>query len=374
VALCVAALLVGLTYHESHGLTARREQRRSERLLRAFRDAAAVAKIVSITDRDGVITEVNDRFCEVSGYSRNDLIGRTHSVVKSGDNPPGLFEDLWSTIASGRIWRGEICNRKWTGEPYWVESTIVPVLGGDGTPHEFVAIQTDVTERRLAAQEQREQASLARLGEMAAVVAHEVRNPLAGLRGVLQILRDRRPEADEERRVLTTMVDRIDGLDRIVSDLLHYAHPRVIRRVPLTVATLLERSVALAGETFGSRGIVFTIEAAPCTLVGDPVQLEHAVTNLLANAAQASSDGARIVVSSRADSDACEIWIDDDGHGIPDDLRARVFEPFFTTRSRGTGLGLPTASRIVTAHGGTLFLEGRESGGTRASLRLPRGR
>lgn len=117
-----------------------------------FRSAVDQAAIVAITDARGVITYANDKFVELSGYSRSELIGRTHATVNSGHHPRGFFREMWETIASGRIWRGEICNRKKNGELYWVESTLVPFLGPDGNPEQYLAVRFDITDRKRAEQ------------------------------------------------------------------------------------------------------------------------------------------------------------------------------------------------------------------------------
>ena len=118
-----------------------------------FRAAVDKAAIVAVTDAKGVITHANDLFVELSGYDREELVGHTHYVVNSGTHSDGFFKEMWETIASGRVWQGEICDRKKNGELYWVESTIVPFLGADGEPEHYLAVRFDITGRKLAEQQ-----------------------------------------------------------------------------------------------------------------------------------------------------------------------------------------------------------------------------
>src|SRR5215813_1411706 len=172
--------------------------------------------IVATTDQRGRITYVNDKFCQISKYSREELLGQDHRIINSGYHPKEYIRDLWHTIAGGRIWRGELRNRAKDGSIYWVDTTIVPFLDERGKPYQYMAIRYEITDRKRSEERLREQAALARLGEMAAVVAHEVKNPLAAIKGALQVIGGRMPEASRDRAIIGDVVARVDSLNDIV--------------------------------------------------------------------------------------------------------------------------------------------------------------
>ena len=329
------------------------------------------AAIVATTDVSGRITYANDKFCEISQYSREELLGQDHRMINSGYHPKAFIRQLWQTIAQGRIWRGEIRNRAKDGSIYWVDTTIVPFLDNRQKPYQYMAIRYDITERKRTEELLREQAALARLGEMAAVVAHEVKNPLAGIRGALQVIGGRLPETSRDRSVMGDIVARLDSLNDIVQDLLVFARPREPRLSPISIAELLEGTAALLKKDAAHANVDVAIAGDRPIIEADPEQLQTVFLNLLLNAAQASSSDTRIRVTIAADGDVCRVSIIDAGAGIPPDTLGKVFEPFFTTKHRGTGLGLPTARRVLERHHGSIALESPSGGGTVVIVTLP---
>lgn len=354
------------------------EQWRAHQALRASRKeledikhAIDKAAIVAITDVAGRIFYANDRFCVISGYAREELIGQDHRLINSGHHPPGFFKELWQTIASGRVWRGEVCNLAKQGHRYWVDTTIVPFLNERGRPYQYMAIRTDITDRKRSDARLREQAALARLGEMASVVAHEVRNPLAGIGGALQVIARRIPQDRREYAIIQDILARIELLDAKMEDLLQYARPRPPRIKELDLNRLVAAVAGQVQEDPRFEGIKLTIDGSTDGCMGDAAQLSGALLNLLLNAAEATEQGGNIRVTLSGGDPATHVAVADDGPGIPLELRERVLEPFFTTRHRGTGLGLAIVRRAIEAHGGQLQIECPDSGGTTVRFVLP---
>ncbi len=329
------------------------------------------ASIVATTDVKGRITYVNEKFCQISKYSREELIGQDHRIINSAYHPKEFIRGLWQTIANGRIWRGEIRNRAKDGTSYWVDTTIVPFLDEQGKPYQYMAIRSDITERKRSEALLREQAALARLGEMAAVVAHEVKNPLAGIRGALQVIGGRMPETSRDRAVLGDIVDRLDSLNDIVQDLLVFARPREPKLALVPLVSLLEGTTGLLKKDPAHTAIHVEITGDRPVISADAEQLQIVLLNLLLNAAQASGAGGRVRVTVTATDGNCRIAIADSGPGIAAEIRERVFEPFFTTKNRGTGLGLPTAKRVVERHQGDITIDCPPGGGTIVTVTLP---
>lgn len=340
----------------------------SVRSLDEIRYALDQAAIVAATDHRGIITYVNDKFCQISQFSRGELIGQDHRIVNSAYHPKEFIRELWRTIARGGVWRGEIRNRAKDGSFYWVDTTIVPFLNGDGKPRQYLAIRYDITARKNAEALLREQAALAQLGQLAAVVAHEVRNPLAGLRASLQVI-DRRISEARDRSAIAAMIQRIDSLNDKVEDLLLYARPKPPRLRPVDVTALVHEIAASAQNAMGRRSIPIRHVRDHLRVNADPEMLRAALLNLAMNACQAAGTGDVDIRTREADG-VCRIDVRDRGPGLAPDVRERAFEPFFTTRTNGTGLGLAIVKRLVELQDGTITLADRPGGGTIARVTL----
>ena len=335
-----------------------------------FKRALDQAAIVAITDVKGRITYVNDKFCTISGYSREELLGQDHRIINSGYHPKEFIRDLWVTIANGRVWHGELRNRAKDGRVYWVDTTIVPFLDDAGKPFQYIAIRADITAHKAAEAKLVEQAALAQVGQLATVVAHEVRNPLAGIKGAMQVLMSRRGTGDTELPVMREITERIDGLSELINDLMVFSRPRPLALGPVDLRAIVNEAVALVRRDPATRQVVIGVEDTPLIIRGDAEMLRAALLNLLINAAQAAGAKGRIDVTVAPVPDGARLTVRDNGPGIPAEIVERVFEPFFTTKARGGGLGLPIARRTAERHGGSLTLSCPPDGGTVATLVL----
>ena len=484
-----------------------------ERSLKELADikfALDQSTIVAITDQRGIINYVNDEFCRISKYSRAELLGQDHRIINSGYHPEEFIRNIWTTIGSGRVWKGEIRNRAKDGSIYWVDTTIVPFLNGEGKPYQYVAIRHDITSRKLAEERIREQAELldqaqdailvrdlhdtiiywnksavrlygwsttevigrnaldllfryappeyaeaqkvlqesgewrgemyqvtkdgreiivesrwtlvpdesgkphrklvvntditekkrlqnelqraaqlSIVGELAAGLAHEIKNPLAGIQGAVDILLRRRDKNDPEREALEGVRHEVERIDRTVRALLDRARPRLVSVRATSLTDIVGRAVNLAraqltnAATHSHRvNVEFEPPVDPLVISIDAAQIEDAVLNLIINAIEAADgdDQVRIRVarSQKAQNDRAEefedeaiVEVSDNGRGISEEDLARIFNPFFTTRPGGTGLGLPAVRRIARAHGGGVEVKSSLGKGSTFTLHLP---
>jgi PAS domain S-box-containing protein len=349
--------------------------------------------IVAITDQRGIINYVNDEFCRISKYSRDELLGQDHRIINSGYHPKDFIRHLWTTIASGEVWKGDLKNRAKDGSIYWVDTTIVPFLNSDGKPYQYVAIRHDITQLKLAEEKILQQtaelqraAQLSFVGELAAGLAHEIKNPLAGIQGIVDILIRRRDASDPETEALKAIRHEVERIDGTVRALLDRARPRALNPARTSLTDLVWRAVSIARSqavSASARGhhvqIEFDAPTEDIEPVADAAQIEDAVLNLIINAIEAIEGEGKVVVNiQRGESESeaefdeeAVIEVSDTGSGISEEDLARIFHPFFTTTKGGTGLGLPAVRRIVRGHGGRVEAKSIVGEGSTFTIYLP---
>lgn len=211
---------------------------------------------------------------------------------------------------------------------------------------------------------------LASLGELAASVAHEIKNPLAGISGALQVIRHGLDKTHPHREVMDEALKQINRLDAAVKDLLIYARPKPPKRGRLDLVSLVQRVIMIIQRESGLGGVKITVEAEhdSIEMVGDEAQLQQVLMNVIINAAHACGRKGSVLCRMRRLGCGARLEIIDDGVGIDPEVLPRVWEPFFTTKAKGTGLGLSICHRIITAHSGTIALASKPNEGTHVTI------
>jgi two-component system sensor kinase FixL len=344
----------------------------SEARWRAIVDSAVDGIIV--IDHQGRVEAFNRAAERLFGFTADEVRGRNVSMLM-----PSPYRDehdayLARYLATGEakiIGKGrEVQGRRKDGSVFPLHLSVGQITI-EGEP-KFTGIVHDLSERVRMETRSREREALARLGEMAAVVAHEVKNPLAGIRGAMQVFMAR-AQQEADTRILREVIARIDALDGMMKDMLLFARPPEPKRKPIDVVPLVQTTVALLSEDPALHGVTIDIEGASSPVSADADMLKVVFQNLLINSAHAMGGEGRIRVAVEADGTACRIVFADVGSGIPSEIRDKIFSPFFTTKARGTGLGLPTVKRFVEAHDGEIAIECPPAGGTTVVIRLPFG-
>jgi two-component system, NtrC family, sensor histidine kinase PilS len=318
----------------------------------------------------GLITIAPDGIILTANVAAADILGQPPALA--GQPIDKLMPGLSALIAtgSGELRRADLQ----LAADLTVGVTVSPLRDVRNQVIGRVVNFQDLTElRRLEAQSRRSE-RLAMIGQLAAGVAHEIRNPLASISGSIELLRQG-PVASEDDRTLMAIVHReIQRLNVLIGDLLDYANPRPPQLVDFDLGVMIEETlhVARAETAFATVEMAMSVDR-PMPIHGDPAKLRQVLWNLLRNAADAAAVGGKHVrVDARRSFDATTITVADDGPGIPADQLAHIFDPFFTTKSKGTGLGLATCHAIVAEHQGHIDVASEVGRGTQMIVTIPR--
>ena len=345
--------------------------RDSEARLRSILESAVDGIIV--IDSHGRIESFNPAAERLFGYRAEEVAGQNVNLLMPSPYREQHDEYMARYLATGiakiiGIGR-EVTGRRKDGTTFPLHLSVGEMaVGGE---RKFTGLLHDLSARVKVEEQLREQAALVRLGEMAAVIAHEVKNPLAAVRGAIQVIGKRLPQGAREAAIVTDIVARLDALNQLVRDLLLFARPPRPKPTPVDVSALLSLTATLMVEDGANRDVQVVIEGAAPTIAADAELLKIVFLNLFLNSAHAMRQKGAIAVTLSASEDVCRIEVADTGPGIPPEIRAKLFTPFVTTKSRGTGLGLSTVKRLVEAHAGTIQVDCPPEGGTTVVISLP---
>lgn len=355
--------------------------------LKNFVESLSQFLIVGKTNLKGQITYANDKFCEISGYARNELMGKNHRILNSGTHSFDFFFNLWSTIKSGHPWEGIICNKTKDGTLYWVQTFIFPSIDENGVITEYTSIRFDITDKVKLMEElndEKEKATfasqLAAVGELSAGIAHEIANPLTVISGNLLLLR-RKSDDKEKREEIISMIDKnVARIGKIIKGLHHVAQKSRDDSFTLnSLETILHNTLEFSEEALKKSHIEFRMDipSHEVFLNCNDVKISQIVLNLINNAKDAINDSNKkerwIKVAVHDCEDEIIIKVIDSGPGVPEEHKENIMKNFFTTKKvgKGTGLGLTLVNRFAKEHGATVELT-TDGGYTCFQVRFPK--
>jgi two-component system, cell cycle sensor histidine kinase and response regulator CckA len=385
----LGAILVGLDAGVSMPveLALRASEEQLHRILSAVEQSPVS---VIITDTDGCIEYVNPKLTEVSGFSREDLVGETTSMLESGEMPRAEYSALWDTIRSGKEWKGELHTKTKSGELRWQHTTISPIKNDQGEITHFVAIMEDVTLRKSLEQQLHQAQKMEALGTLVGGIAHDFNNLLTAINGYSAVILSKLDAVDPMRREMEEIKkagDRAAGLTR---QLLAFGRKQVLR------PKVLDLNEVLAGIHELIAGLIRDqIELVTCLqpnlgrVKADPGQIEQVILNVVINARDAMPQGGKLVLlTADVNVEPADMLkhpgmksgpyillaVSDTGCGMNPETLTHIFEPFFTTKEvgKGTGLGLSTAYGIIKQSGGYIYASSQPGKGSTFEIYLPR--
>lgn len=342
--------------------------------------------IVMLTNQHGRIEYVNPMFTRVTGYSLDEVQDKNPRILKSGETSDKGYRELWKTLLSGGVWRGEFHNMRKNGELYWESASISALHDEEGNITNFIAVKEDITERKRLENELEQKhkelvrhQALSEMGRMAGMIAHDLRNPLSSVKMTLQILG--RQASVEHQELQEIALGQVHYMENIMTDMLAYARPEPVKTEWLDITQLLIEITDGMQDRIKAENIELhvNIDSTLPLVTADPDKLRRLFSNLLSNAISAldasENQPRRLSVTASGNEHAgtptIKVEICDNGIGLKGVDTDQLFEPFFTTHAKGTGLGLAIVRQIVEQYGGTVDLSSKESGETCAMVIIP---
>ncbi len=362
------------------------EHRKADAELRKLSQAIEQSPVsVLITDRKGRIQYVNTKFCERTHYRPEEVLGKNPRILKSGNLSPGFYKNLWQTILSGEIWRGDFLNRTKEGEPYWERASISSMMDHDGKIINFIAIKEDITEQKqmeeelLQAKVEAEMSNKAK-GDFLANMSHEIRTPMNAVIGLTHLALQTDLTAKQHDYLQKISVS-AQSLLKIINDILDFskfaAGKLTMENIRFNLWEVIEDVITILDSKVEEKGLEIVLnvsKSSPMHFKGDPNRLKQILLNLISNAVKFTSEGEIVisitVVSKAADTVTMKFSVSDTGIGMTKEEQGRLFTPFTqadgsTTRKYGgTGLGLVISKQLVEMMGGTIWVESQPGQGS----------
>ncbi len=330
---------------------------------------------IQITDEKGLMIYVNPAFELSSGYTKNELIGKNPRILSSHKMPKEFWENVWSIILSGKVWSGQIENKRKDGTSLYTDAIISPIIDEKGKSAGYLAVHKIITDLRMLEQHLSGIQRLGSMGILAAGIAHEIGNPLASISSIAQLIKR---STDDE-----LIQEKLDGIKKqtyriakIIRQLVEFSNPSTSSNKSININKLVVSSVNTIKLGTESSGIEFDMELGMglpnLHLVSEDIM--QVILNLLLNSVESlKNKSGKITIRTVLEKDRIEIIIRDDGKGIPRENLYRIFEPFFTTKPAfaGAGLGLWGSYGIVRNIGGDILVESNIDAGSKFTVLLP---
>ena len=356
-------------------LQAEREKHRISNELIHYKKALDRSALLSVTDLNGIIIDVNPKFCEVSKFSAQELIGKSHNLINSGYHPPVFFQRMFRTVRQGEVWRGEVCNRAKDGNLFWVDMSIIPVMEGKSKAEKYMAIAYPVTDRKAA--EIKSEKVQQELMTFMYKASHNLRGPVATLCGLINVARMEVNE-DNALKYINLLNERTSHLEFTLGELIDITK---IKQEDLAIdcihfqAILDEVFDEFRDDTEKHHIQVNTLVQSPPNFRSDPKLLKRLFYYLIHNSIKfRNNENPCIDIQVRdQEEDGVLISVSDNGPGIEESIRPRIYEMYFrgSEKSNGSGLGLYIVNSIVERLGAYIHLQSKQGKGTTFTILLP---
>lgn len=381
-----------------------KEFKNEQKLLEQYKNIIDISAAIAKTDTNGIITYVNDIFCNMSGYTKDELLGKTHKILKHPDNSKHLYKDMWATITDKKTWRSDIKNRRKNGEAYYESTVIVPILDKNDEIHEYISLKQDITElfakkellkkkikeeveKNAKLQKEREKERLLEerfsiIGKMAAGITHEINTPLTYIKGNLELMMHDITDLDDDIKQKQYLQDDskviLEGVNRI-SSIVESMREMASQARGMPEESNVYSSLITALVLSYNKASFISLQNTPFTISMNknqhtfiaPIQkqrIEQVFIIIINNALDAlklsqAYDTRELKISLRDEDGYVVVSFEDNGGGIGEDILPHIFDPFQSTKVEGgIGIGLNVAKRIMHDHGGEILARNQGNG------------
>ena len=366
------------------------EQRHRENELRRLNRAIEQSPVsVVITDLNGQIEYVNPKFCQVTGYLFEEVIGLNPRILNSGEQDKSFYKEMWQTINKGEAWHGEFLNKRKNGELYWEAASISPIFNQAGKLTSYVAVKEEITDQKKMQDRLRQQERLAAVGQLAAGIAHDFNNIMTVILLYSELLEKSPHLPNSLASKVQTIIKQSKRASELIEQILDFSHQSMLKREALNLLPLVQDMVNLLKRTLPDNiEISLFYSEADFFVHADKTRIQQVLMNLCVNARDAMPHGGPLEISidresigeteqltplNLSEGEWVKLSVKDSGIGIADHVLPHIFEPFYTTKSagQGSGLGLAQVYGIVKQHEGEVDVQSSVNHGALFTIYLP---